>query len=109
MPISRRRVMAYPPELSTLPDHSTTAHMLLGPGPPRVRGRALRPRDCDVKTAQRPKKKKDQPGSIDHELVKAMAHPLRYELLMKLDGRTASPMQLSKEVEGSLGTISYHM
>jgi DNA-binding transcriptional ArsR family regulator len=62
-----------------------------------------------VKTAQRRKKPKSQPGSIDHELVKAMAHPLRYELLMKLDGRTASPMQLSKDVEASLGTVSYHM
>lgn len=48
-------------------------------------------------------------GAIDHDLVKAMAHPLRYELLMKLDGRTASPNELSKEVDASIGTVSYHV
>lgn len=38
-----------------------------------------------------------------------MAHPLRYELLMKLNGRTASPNELSKEMNARLGTVSYHV
>ena len=38
-----------------------------------------------------------------------MAHPLRYELLLKLNGRTASPNELSKEVDASVGTVSYHI
>jgi DNA-binding transcriptional ArsR family regulator len=48
-------------------------------------------------------------GSIDHDLVKAMAHPLRYELLLKLNGRSASPNELSKEVKASVGTVNYHI
>ena len=55
------------------------------------------------------KKRKTNDGTIDHDLVKAMAHPLRYELLMKLHGRVASPMELSKEVNASVGTASYHL
>lgn len=48
-------------------------------------------------------------GTIDHDLVKAMAHPLRYELLMKLADRAASPKELSQEVDATLGTVSYHV
>lgn len=48
-------------------------------------------------------------GTIDLALVKAMSHPLRYELLMKLGDRVASPNELSKEVDGTLGTVSYHI
>src|SRR4051794_12237697 len=61
-----------------------------------------------------PTKSRKQPnhldeGTIDHDLVKAMAHPLRYELLMRLGGRTASPNELTKEVDATLGTVSYHV
>jgi Bacterial regulatory protein, arsR family len=38
-----------------------------------------------------------------------MAHPPRYELLLKLNRRTASPNELSKEVGASVGTVSYHI
>lgn len=62
-----------------------------------------------MKTTSRTKKKNALAGTIDHDLVKAMAHPLRYELLMKLNGRTASPMELSREVAASVGTVSYHL
>lgn len=62
-----------------------------------------------MKTTPRTKRRKTEPGTIDHDLVKAMAHPLRYELLMKLEGRTASPNELSKEVKASVGTVSYHV
>lgn len=62
-----------------------------------------------MRPPSRTKTKKRNAGSIDHDLVKAMAHPLRYELLMKLNGRTASPNELSKEVAASVGTVSYHV
>jgi DNA-binding transcriptional ArsR family regulator len=62
-----------------------------------------------MKTTQQKKRRKPEPGAIDHDLVKAMAHPLRYQLLLALNGRTASPNELSKEVGASVGTVSYHI
>lgn len=60
-------------------------------------------------TNSRKKDSQGETGAIDHGLVKAMAHPLRYELLLKLNRRTASPNELSKEVNASVGTVSYHV
>jgi DNA-binding transcriptional ArsR family regulator len=62
-----------------------------------------------MRTTSRKKRDQADTGAIDHDLVKAMAHPLRYELLLKLNGRTASPNELSKEVGASVGTVSYHI
>lgn len=62
-----------------------------------------------MKTNPQKKSRTAQTGAIDHDLVKAMAHPLRYQLLLKLNGRTASPNELSKEVDASVGTVSYHI
>ncbi len=45
----------------------------------------------------------------DPKIVKALAHPIRARLLTILDGREASPNQLSKEIEEPLGTVSYHV
>ena len=45
---------------------------------------------------------------IDQELVKALAHPLRVRILEALQGRVASPTELAKEMEESLGVVSYH-
>lgn len=45
----------------------------------------------------------------DPKIVKALAHPVRAKLLTILDGREASPNQLSKEIEEPLGTVSYHV
>jgi hypothetical protein len=47
-------------------------------------------------------------GRIDQELVKALAHPLRVRILEALQGRVASPTELSKEMDVSLGVIAYH-
>jgi DNA-binding transcriptional ArsR family regulator len=49
-----------------------------------------------------------QAARIDQELVKALAHPLRVQILEELQSRVASPSELSKEMEQSLGVISYH-
>jgi DNA-binding transcriptional ArsR family regulator len=50
----------------------------------------------------------DRDARIDRELVKALSHPIRVEILEALQGRIASPGELSQEMEESLGVISYH-
>jgi DNA-binding transcriptional ArsR family regulator len=51
---------------------------------------------------------KKNAARIDQELVRALAHPIRVNILEALQGRVASPSELSKEMEESLGVISYH-
>lgn len=51
---------------------------------------------------------KKNAARIDQELVKALAHPIRVNILEALQGRVASPSELSKEMGESLGVISYH-
>jgi DNA-binding transcriptional ArsR family regulator len=46
--------------------------------------------------------------AFDHDLAKALAHPLRVRILGALQGRTASPVQLSRELREPLGNVSYH-
>jgi len=45
---------------------------------------------------------------IDQDLVKALAHPVRVQILEALQSRVASPTEISKGMEESLGVISYH-
>jgi DNA-binding transcriptional ArsR family regulator len=47
--------------------------------------------------------------TIDMALVKALAHPLRVEILAILNDRMASPNELSKELEEGLSQVSYHV
>ncbi len=46
--------------------------------------------------------------TIDRNLVRALAHPLRVQILEALQGRTASPVELAREFAESLGVVSYH-
>ncbi|HEY2053275.1 MAG TPA: helix-turn-helix domain-containing protein [Solirubrobacterales bacterium] len=46
--------------------------------------------------------------SIDQNLVRALAHPMRVQILEALQGRTASPTELAREFRESLGVVSYH-
>ena len=48
------------------------------------------------------------PPRPDQELVKALSHPVRVEILEKLQGRIASPHELSREMGTSAGVVSYH-
>jgi DNA-binding transcriptional ArsR family regulator len=50
--------------------------------------------------------KKD--ARTEQEMVKALSHPVRVEILEALRGRVASPAELSREMDKSLGVISYH-
>ena len=47
--------------------------------------------------------------TVDQEFVKALAHPLRVEILAVLNDRMASPNELSKELEEGLSQVSYHV
>ena len=60
-----------------------------------------------VKTKTKTKKKKGT--GVDQRLVKALAHPLRVEILTILNERMASPNELSKELEEGLSQVSYHV
>jgi DNA-binding transcriptional ArsR family regulator len=48
-------------------------------------------------------------GELDEGLLKAISHPLRHRLLSMLDGRTASPNELARELGMPLGRVSYHI
>lgn len=53
---------------------------------------------------------REKRSSDDTEpVIKAMAHPLRLQLLTMLNQRVASPNELAKDVDASLGTVSYHV
>ena len=45
----------------------------------------------------------------DPRYVKALSHPLRVRILAILQERTASPVELAQVLEGTLGTVSYHV
>jgi DNA-binding transcriptional ArsR family regulator len=53
-------------------------------------------------------KTKKQTG-VDQKLVKALAHPLRVQILTIFNERMASPNELSKELEEGLSQVSYHV
>ncbi len=46
--------------------------------------------------------------TIDQNLVRALAHPMRVRILESLQGRTASPTELARDFRESLGVVSYH-
>jgi DNA-binding transcriptional ArsR family regulator len=54
-------------------------------------------------------KKRGSNSGVDQRLVKALAHPLRVEILAILNERMASPNELSKELEEGLSQVSYHV
>ena len=45
---------------------------------------------------------------VDQALARALSHPIRVEILQRLQGRVASPSQLSDELNQSPGVIAYH-
>ena len=49
-----------------------------------------------------------RPDKIDTELVRALAHPLRVEILQVLNERDASPNELMNMLEMPLGNVAYH-
>jgi DNA-binding transcriptional ArsR family regulator len=45
---------------------------------------------------------------MDYELVKALSHPIRMQILQALQGRVASPAEISEEIGERVGVVSYH-
>ncbi len=45
----------------------------------------------------------------DERIIKALGHPLRRRILATLDERTASPKELSVDLDQELGVVSYHV
>lgn len=47
-------------------------------------------------------------GRGKQELVRALSHPVRVEILQALHGRIASPAELSREIGQRPAVVSYH-
>jgi DNA-binding transcriptional ArsR family regulator len=45
----------------------------------------------------------------DPSIARALAHPLRVRILARLEQETASPSDLSRELDAPLGVVSYHV
>jgi DNA-binding transcriptional ArsR family regulator len=67
------------------------------PGRPKGKGKAKK------------KQRETASRSVDQRVIKALAHPLRVEILAILNDRLASPNELSKELEEGLSQVSYHV
>ncbi len=50
----------------------------------------------------------NRPETIDQRLVRALAHPLRIQILELLTDRVASPNWLSEQLDASLSHVAYH-
>lgn len=50
----------------------------------------------------------DRPDHIDQRLVRAMAHPVRIQILEILSERVASPNMIATELETGLSHVAYH-
>jgi len=50
-----------------------------------------------------------QTEKLDTRLSKALAHPLRVQILIILNERVASPNELAKELNEGLSLVSYHV
>jgi hypothetical protein len=45
---------------------------------------------------------------IDHRLAKALSHPLRMRVFLRLSERVASPVELARERDEPLANVAYH-
>lgn len=54
-------------------------------------------------------KKANKPPLLDQRLVRALAHPLRVEILDLLTERVMSPKALSEKLPAPLSNVSYHV
>ena len=46
--------------------------------------------------------------TLDQNLVRALSHPMRVQILEALQGHSASPTELARQFRESLGVVSYH-
>lgn|GEM_PF-1577663 len=50
----------------------------------------------------------ERQGRADRELVRALSHPIRLEILQALQDRIASPAEISREIDRRPSIVSYH-
>jgi DNA-binding transcriptional ArsR family regulator len=50
----------------------------------------------------------DKHEESNAEMIRALSHPTRLEIMAALRGRIASPVELAREMDESAGVISYH-
>jgi DNA-binding transcriptional ArsR family regulator len=55
------------------------------------------------------KEKSGRKSAVDVGVVKAIGHPLRMQLLSRLNERVASPVELARELDESVQLVSYHV
>jgi len=79
----------------------------------KKRGRASkgpRAKKAQPSTPKKAKEWRETAGQlVDQDLIRALAHPLRIQLLTILNDRMASPNELSKELDEGLSQVSYHI
>ncbi len=59
--------------------------------------------------ARKPSRRRQFKGSPQGALAKALNHPIRAQALRILRDRTASPSELSKQLDTPLSNVSYHV
>lgn len=47
-------------------------------------------------------------SDLDQQLVRALSHPLRVEILRQLEDGPSSPVRLAERIKEPLGNVSYH-
>src|SRR4051812_8939901 len=50
-----------------------------------------------------------QAPSLDERMLRAVAHPLRFRILVALDEAVSSPNQVAQKLGESLGRVAYHV
>jgi DNA-binding transcriptional ArsR family regulator len=62
-----------------------------------------------TKTTQEESGARRHRGTLDQRLVRALGHPVRVQALHILNERVASPNEISKELDQTVGHVSYHI
>jgi DNA-binding transcriptional ArsR family regulator len=69
----------------------------------------LTPKDSSSSKKKRVSSLDRHRGAVDQRLVRALGHPVRVQALIILNERIASPNEISKELDQSVGHVSYHI
>lgn len=72
--------------------------------------KGARAKKAQPSTRKKAKERRETAGQlVDQDLIRALAHPLRVQLLTILNDRMASPNELAKELDEGLSQVSYHV
>lgn len=69
----------------------------------------MTPKKAAAKSVKADAQKRRQRGTLDQRLVRALGHPVRVQALNILNERVASPNEISKELDQTVGHVSYHI